>query len=184
MHYQASLGLTHRGRVTHIYVGELTIIDSDNGLSPGRRQAIIWTNAGILLIGPLGTNFSEILIETHTFSFTKMHLKMSSGKWRPSCLGLNELSHYNSNWWAWIKLKVIRIPLTVGLRCLSDFAVMVHGNSTRAGKPCVSNTSKVFSTLVALCVVDSSSCPVRRGCNGADVFFVVNFNNDVSLFPS
>ena len=34
----------------------------DNGLSPGRRQAIIWTSAGILLIGPLRTNFSEILI--------------------------------------------------------------------------------------------------------------------------
>ena len=33
----------------------LSIIDSDNGLSPGRRQAIIWTNAGILLIEPLGT---------------------------------------------------------------------------------------------------------------------------------
>ena len=36
-------------------------IGSDNGLAPDRRQAIIWTNAGILLIGPLGTNFSEIL---------------------------------------------------------------------------------------------------------------------------
>ena len=55
--------LTHWGRVTHICVNKLTIIGSDNGLSPGRRQAIIWTNAGILLIGPLGTNFSEILIE-------------------------------------------------------------------------------------------------------------------------
>ena len=32
----------------------------------GRRQAIIWTNA-ILLIGPLETNFTEILIEIHTF---------------------------------------------------------------------------------------------------------------------
>ena len=42
---------------------KLSIIGSDNGLSPGRRQAIIWTNAGILLIEPLGTNFSEILIE-------------------------------------------------------------------------------------------------------------------------
>ena len=52
--------LTHWGRVTHICVVKLTIIGSDNGLSPGRRQAIIWTNAGILLIGPLGTNFSEI----------------------------------------------------------------------------------------------------------------------------
>ena len=36
----------------HICVGKLTIIDSDNGLSPGRRQAIISTNAGLLSIGP------------------------------------------------------------------------------------------------------------------------------------
>ena len=84
--------LTHWGRVTHICVGKLAIIGSDNGLSPKRRQPIIWTNAGILLIGPLGTNFSEILIGCHTFSFTKMHLKMSSGKWRPFCLGLNVLN--------------------------------------------------------------------------------------------
>ena len=84
--------LTHWGRVTHICVVKLTIIGSDNGLSPGRRQAIIWTNAGILLIGPLGTNFSEILIGIQTFSFKKMHLKMSSVKWRPFCLGLNVLT--------------------------------------------------------------------------------------------
>ena len=84
--------LTHWGRVTHICVGNLTIIGSDNGLSPGRRQAITWTNVGILLIGPLGTNFSEMLIEIHTFSFKKIHLKMSSGKWRPFCLGLNVLT--------------------------------------------------------------------------------------------
>ena len=83
--------LTHWGRVTHIYVRKLASIVSDNGLLPGRRQAIIWTNAGILLIGPLGTNFSKILIKIHTFSFKKMHLKMSSGKWRPFCLGLNVL---------------------------------------------------------------------------------------------
>ena len=42
--------LTHWGRVTHISVAYLTIIASDNGLLPSRRQAIIWTNAGILLI--------------------------------------------------------------------------------------------------------------------------------------
>ena len=84
--------LTHWGRVTHICVLNLTIIGPDNGLSPGRRQAIIWTNAGILLIGPLGTNFSEILIGIQTLSFKKMHLKMSSAKWRPCCLGLNVLT--------------------------------------------------------------------------------------------
>ena len=75
--------LTHWGLVTHICVGNLTIIGSDNGLSPGRRQTIIWTNAGILLIGPSGTNFSEIQIGIQTFSFKEMHLKMSSAKWRP-----------------------------------------------------------------------------------------------------
>ena len=73
----------HWGRVTHICVSRIIIIDSDNGLSPGRRQAIIWTNAGLLLIGPLGTNFSEILIEILTFSFKKMRLKVSS---RPQCV--------------------------------------------------------------------------------------------------
>ena len=86
------LALTHWGRVTDICVCNLTITGSDNGLSPGRRQAIIWTNAGILLIGPLGINFSEILIEIQTFSYMKMHLKMSFAKRRPFCLGLNVLS--------------------------------------------------------------------------------------------
>ena len=51
--------------MTHIFVDNLTIIGSDNGLSPGRRQAIIWTNDVILWIRPLGTNFSEILIDSN-----------------------------------------------------------------------------------------------------------------------
>ena len=76
--------------MTHICVNKLTI-GSDNGLSPGQCQAIIYTNAGILLIGTLGTNFSEILIEIRPFSFKEMHLKMSSGKWRPFCLSPNVL---------------------------------------------------------------------------------------------
>ena len=154
--------LTHWGRVTHICVGNLTIIGSDNGLSPGRRQAIIWTNhyddvimttiasqitsltsvystvyldadqrkhqssaslafvwgihrdrwiprtkgqlrgkcshlmtsscAGILLIRPLGTNFSEFLVEILIVSFKKMRLKVSSAKWRLFRLGLNVLT--------------------------------------------------------------------------------------------
>ena len=72
------------GRATHICVGNLTIIGSVNGLSPGRRQAIIWANAVILSIGPLGTNFGEILIKIIPFSFKKMRSKVSSGKRRPS----------------------------------------------------------------------------------------------------
>ena len=84
--------LTHWGRVTHICVSNLANIASDNGLSPGRRQAIIRTNAEMLLIRPLGTNFSEILMDILILSFKKMRLKVSSAKWRPFCLGLNVLS--------------------------------------------------------------------------------------------
>ena len=81
---------THWGWVTpvNICASKLTIIGSDNGLSPGWCQAIIWTNAELLFNGPLGTTFREILIEIHTFSFKKMHLKMLSVKWRLCCVGL------------------------------------------------------------------------------------------------
>ena len=58
----------------HICLIKSIFIGSDNNW----RQAIIWTNAGVLLIG---TNFSEILIKIQTFSFRKRHMKMSSAKW-------------------------------------------------------------------------------------------------------
>ena len=73
-------------RVTHTCVGKRTIVGWDNGLSPGRRQSIILTNAGILLIGPLGTNFNGILNEIHTVLFKKIHFKCS----------LENISHFVS----------------------------------------------------------------------------------------
>ena len=75
--------LTHWGWMAHICVSKLNIIGSDNGLAPGRCQAIIRTNPGILLIGPSGTNFNECLMKIRPFSFKKMRLKVSSAKWRP-----------------------------------------------------------------------------------------------------
>ena len=84
--------LTHWGRVTYICVGKLTTIVSDNGLSLGRHQAIIWTSAGILIIAPLETNFSEILTEIDILSFKSLHLKMSPAKWCLFCLGLHVLN--------------------------------------------------------------------------------------------
>ena len=89
--------LTHWGRVTHKCVGKLNIIGSDNGLSPGRRQVIIWTNAGILLIEPLGTTFSEILIEIHNLRSRKCIWKHRLEKRRPFCLGLNVLIFHNTS---------------------------------------------------------------------------------------
>ena len=73
--------------------GNYTITGPDNSLSPGRRQAIIWTNAGILLIGHLGTNFGDFFIEIKAFSLTNLYLNVSSAKAaailsRPQCVNV------------------------------------------------------------------------------------------------
>ena len=105
--------------------GDSVIIGADNGLSPMRRQAIIWTNAGILLIGPLGTNFSEILIDIHTFPYKEMHLKMSSG-WRPFCLGLNVFTYIpipRVQWWIWQRR---RFHASLRNECRKELAPIIY----------------------------------------------------------
>ena len=67
-------------------------IGSDNRLSLGQCQVIIWIIAEILLIGPLGTNFNEISIEIQTFSLNKICLKMTFAQYGLFCLGLNVLT--------------------------------------------------------------------------------------------
>ena len=83
--------LTHWGRMMQIIVSKPTMIGSGKGLSTDRHREFIWTNAGVVLSGRLRAYYSESLIETHTSSFKKMHLKMSFGKWLPSCLDINVL---------------------------------------------------------------------------------------------
>ena len=87
--------LTHCGRVTHIWLIEITSIGFDNGLSPCRCQAIIWTNGGILSIWPSGTNCSNMFIEIHISSFKNVHLKMSSAQCRPFCLCPNVFRYWS-----------------------------------------------------------------------------------------
>ena len=85
------LPLTHHSQC-RIYASlNWVIIVPGNGLSPFRRQAITCNNTELLLIGSLGTNFSERRIKLQSFSFIKMHLKMSSAKWCPFCPGGDEL---------------------------------------------------------------------------------------------
>ena len=69
----------------------------DNGLSPGRCRAIIWTNAGILLIWPLGTNFNEIFYQ-NSYIFIQEN-PFENVVWKMACifLGLNVLKHYDLN---------------------------------------------------------------------------------------
>ena len=124
--------LTHWGWVTHICVGNRTIIGSDNGLSPCQRLPIIWTNAGILLIGPLGTDFGEISIKILIFLFKKMRLKVSSANWRPFCLGLNVLTQGSLKCVIWLSLSphttINPILLTCSLvseRCGCNFEALI-----------------------------------------------------------
>ena len=115
--------LTQWSQVRHIYIyiyiSKLTIIGSDNGLSPGWHQAIIWINAGILFLGALGTKFSEISIEIYTFSFEKLPLKMSAGKWQSFCLGLNVLTLVGLQYFVRL-LQSFWIMLCHQQRCISN----------------------------------------------------------------
>ena len=63
--------------------GKQTSIASDNGLLPVRHQAIVWSNIGLLLKGPLGTSFSAC---------KRMNFKMTSAKWQPFSQSLNVLT--------------------------------------------------------------------------------------------
>ena len=150
--------LTHWGQVTQICIRKLTIIASDSGLLPERRKAIIWTNAGILLIGPLGTNFIETLIESYMFSFKRMHFKLSSGNWRPFCLGLNVLTAPHCiiflTWWGLVcRVSPARRPPVISYEVTWEQLVSASGSF------CVVWISKLAAVGVgrSLLVVDDNS---------------------------
>ena len=84
--------LTHWGLATHIW---LSVIEPPLvqimacrlvGSNPFLNQCVN------ILIGPLGTNFSEILIEFFSFSFNDFWNYGLSAKRRPFCLSLNVLT--------------------------------------------------------------------------------------------
>ena len=81
--------LIHWGRLTHIHVGTLTSIGSDNGFSPGRCQATIWTNAGILSIGTLGTNCHELNNRTKHLHINTIPVKSQHS----TLIALHSLKH-------------------------------------------------------------------------------------------
>ena len=96
-------------------------IGSDNGLSPVRRQAIIWTYTEFLSIGLLATKFSKFLIKIENYSSQKLYFKLSSAKWWPFCLGLNML------------IPVEYVPSNYGLkyRTESDHMIYAVSNDTQ-----------------------------------------------------
>ena len=77
--------------MTHIFVNKLTTSGSVNGFAPERRQTILWTNDGILLIGPLETNLSEIFYRNSNIFIQENALEnvvceMASILSRPQCV--------------------------------------------------------------------------------------------------
>ena len=123
--------LIHWGRVTHIYISKLTIIGSDNDLSPARRHAIIWTSAGILSVGPLGINYSEILIKIHIdFHSSKCIWKYQEiGKHFVSAFCFNVLIYFVCPVVAQIFLKVSLVPGRIAKIIIADdiFAYVFNG---------------------------------------------------------
>ena len=92
--------LTRWGRVTHICVGNSTIIGSDNGLSPGRAPSHYLNQCWNIVNRTLGNKLQWNLNAIETFSFKEMHLKLSSAKWRPFCIGLSVLRQMLGTEWA------------------------------------------------------------------------------------
>ena len=108
--------LTHWGQVTHICVSKLTTISSDNGLLPGRGPAIIWTNAGILLIGLLGTSGSDMLIKIQTFSLKKIRLKMLFAKCCPNVVSACWCPGF-CHWQAISRAVVLQYEMEIFMKC-------------------------------------------------------------------
>ena len=89
----AAMVLTHWGRVTHLCLHNLTITGPDNGLSPGRRQAIIYLNQCWNIVNWTLRNKLQWNFNRNSYIFIQGNaLKMSSWKWGPFCLGLNVLT--------------------------------------------------------------------------------------------
>ena len=152
--------------MTHICVSKLTITGADNGLSPDQRQAIICTNAGILLIGPLGTHVSEILIEIYIFSFKKMHLKLSSENWRPFCLNAWSSTHRHQltlvlitrgTWRVSARQNGVNLMFWLNLQYLFNSWIYFFGN-------CPLLPRFNWLLLVSLCIISFRNPSLQDSC--------------------
>ena len=127
--------------MTHIRVGKLTNIGSDNGLAPSRRQTIIWTNVGKLLIGPLRTNFSEFFIQEKALE--NVVCEMASILSRPQCVNVLAVSYkcilFMFHCCTLVEIKRITndIPLYVFRKSKMIYSIDVHFNTQNMVNICV-----------------------------------------------
>ena len=128
----------------------VVLVGSDNGLSPDWRQAIIWTNAGILLIGPLGTNFREILIEIVKLSFKEnafenVVCETAAILPRPQCVNWqNKMANVVTQKWCML---IPRIFPSIHLR-VSQCFYSGNGKTMSRRKPFPALTGTKISTIL------------------------------------
>ena len=103
--------LTHSGFVTHLSINDLHWFRQWLGTW---HQAITWTSYD------LWTNFCEIWTKIQNLSIKKIHLKISSAKWRPfcSCLSVSTITWIPDaditiwHWIGWSRVFHYRSPST------------------------------------------------------------------------
>ena len=160
--------LTHWGQAMHICISKIIIIGSDNGLSPGRRQAIIWTDAWMLLIGPLGTNFNEI-----DSKFIYFHSRKSI-----SICRLKNGGHFVSA--SMCSIGVMNEGAFARLRIDMSFGAIPYIAATT----CWRHQMETYSELLTICAGNSSvpgEFPVQRPVTRSfDVFFDLRLNKRLS----
>ena len=147
--------------MTHICISNLTTFGSDNGLSPGRRQANIWTNAAILLIWTLGTNLSELLIKTITFSLKNAFehvvcFETAAILPRPQCVKIYVC-------YCWYKYMMIHEVLSYFDPELQGAALVEVINGSMNAKPSEKNTTEQGNTFAASlnsCLSSGHTCQV------------------------
>ena len=103
-----------RPSYAYFCISKLNIIGSNNSLLPVGRQTIIWTNAGILLIVPIGTIFNEIVIEIYIFIqeylFEIVVCKMVAILSRPQFVNMN-----CDHWYVKITVEHSRLWWTIAM---------------------------------------------------------------------
>ena len=147
--------------MTHICISKSAIIGSDNGLSPGCPQVIIWINAGILSIQILGSNFSEIVSKIHTFSFKKMHLKLSLPKWQQFCVSFIVLKVIN-----WINHMIASMPENQLWRIWPNKSNLSDKNDNKTQNIFLANHNKMMCKFYGTyCSLSREEFATKNLCN-------------------